>query len=57
MLPFACGSDHHHVIQVGLFVSITSTVNGSVFDAFSFDASGTIKVFLSIKPNYKQINT
>jgi hypothetical protein len=45
MHSFVCDSDDHHFVQVGLIddsidVSITSAVNGSVFDT-----SGTIKVF------------
>jgi hypothetical protein len=62
MLPFVRDSDRHHFVQVGLIddsidVSITSTVNCSVFDGFAFNTSGTGKVFLSIKSNYKQVNT
>jgi hypothetical protein len=51
MLPSVHDSDHHHFAQVGLIDgSITSTENGSAFDAFAFDAfafdaSGTRKVF------------
>jgi hypothetical protein len=48
ILPFVRDSDRHHFVQVGLIddsidVSITSSVNDSVFDGFAFDASGTRK--------------
>jgi hypothetical protein len=48
MLPFVCGNGFHFV-KIGLIdnsidMSISSNVNiGSVFDAFTFDASGSIK--------------